>query len=156
MKTTYDPATRVATVIAPDGTGSRYSAKELSPAMQEIVFGRGFTGLLTTLGASPADAHKQLVNGEYGKSAGPKDMDPWRKAAAFAWADIQARERGLKAMPGKKLVDHPDYKALVEEGEKIVAAWPKEKVAAAKKTPEIVAHHAKLTDAPISVASLFE
>lgn len=79
---------------------------------------------------------------------GPKMLDAWRTAIAFALVDEQAKAGGVKAKS-------PEFAALVEAETARAWDYTRENLVAAKKIPAVVAHWSKITKAGNSVSSLF-
>lgn len=104
----------------------------------------------------PGEMFAQLVAGKI-PGRGPKatkELEPWRLAYAHTLADENAKTQGVKTyLPGGR--NHTqEFTVLLDDAKQRAVSLDKSGLAKAKTIPGVVAHHARITGAVLSAASL--
>ena len=134
---------RPATIDIAAGTvsfaGGIYTVADLPPLASKWCELRG---LASRLQASD-DAEAEFAKLKAGTipshgPAKPKELDPWRRAYAHAFADKQAKERGHK-------LKSPEHVTLIDEAMQTAATMDRDALKKARTIPAVVTHWNRIT-----------
>jgi len=137
---------RPATINVTAGTvsfgGTTYSIDGLAEIASKTIRWCALRGLASRLQASddPAAEFARLKAGTIPSHgpAKPKEVDPWRKAYAHAYAEKQAKDGGVKSKS-------PEFATMLDEAMQRAAALDKTSMRNVRYNPAVVAHYNRIT-----------
>lgn len=135
--------------------GRIYSGNGLPPEAQTVFMLRG---LVAFLGGKedPDAAYHSVAKGETSLDKTPViKADPWRDSAATVYAETVLKGRSFKAPAGKKLRDTPEFQTLYAEARQRAAGWNRQELENAKRDPDVMREHKRMTGVGSSLATLF-
>jgi hypothetical protein len=136
--------------------GATYPLLDLPEKERNALALRGL-GYLIGQHETPQTFYNELKAGERSVAREPKKevIEPWREAGAIVHAEATVKGRGIKAAPGKKLRDTPEFLAELETARAFTKEWSREALAKAKKHPAVMAEYERITGKGSSLEELF-
>jgi hypothetical protein len=136
--------------------GGRFSLGDLSSETRNRLALLGL-GMKLSSADDPVAVYDGIKSGEItvGREPKPETLDPWRDAAAHVHAEATIKGRGVKAPPGKRIRDASEFSAELALARAAAKGWTKAQLAEAKKHPDVVAEHGRITGKRKDLAALF-